>query len=163
MTPRPPMMPHLEYQTKNMPPTLEIHQNSWHDRTLKAMDHQGSPMAEMSCPLFAFGSWDIKFPVDNPYSNHNINMKPMGPGSRADIFVKGSTPYFWDRDAMEGGGEGARLFKAINGMKSEVGRYVKQNSRKRGCVLSVNEGEIDAVLAVLTCVAGIKTLASFRK
>ena len=87
-------------------------------------------------------------------------MYPAGTASRADEFVKDSVLYIW---AVEDGMALCRLWRAVDGRKTEVARFVGDNKRARDGLLLVGEDEwVDWVVVGMTCVAVLNRLDSFR-
>lgn len=78
--------------------------------------------------------------------------------ARADEFVKDSVPYFWD---LVDGRKLCRLFRALDGKKVEVARFLGENVRAQEGVLMVSEG-IDEVVAMLTFFGVLNRVDSFR-
>ena len=66
-------------------------------RTFCCLDPPGNRVAEISGPLLSFGRQKLSFPNESSHSSHNIDLRPVGAGSREGIFVQGSVPYFWER------------------------------------------------------------------
>lgn len=102
----------------------------------------------------------MKFPAGSTHSSHDIPVYPAGTAARADEFVKDSVLYVWD---VEEGRKGCRLFRAADGKRTEVARFVGASKRARDGVLLIGEDEqVDWVVVGVTCVAVLNRLDSFR-
>ncbi|KAE9367304.1 hypothetical protein N431DRAFT_513597 [Stipitochalara longipes BDJ] len=141
-------------------PMLELSQDTWYSRTLKATDDSGAVVAEVSGPLLALGLWTLTFPTESPHSSHPIELRPAGMLRREDVFVKDSIPYIWDvLDAFAL----CKLYKVMDSKRVEVARYTAKHSRDSTGVLVVDGKEVDLVVAVMTWLAVLKRSDSFRK
>ncbi|GAB1317940.1 hypothetical protein MFIFM68171_08150 [Madurella fahalii] len=119
-------------------------------------------VAELSNPLWSLGKWTIKFPVGSPHSGHDIQLRPAGVATRADEFVKDSVPYFWD---VVDGRRLCKLYRAMDGKKVEIARFVGDGARARDGVLVVaGQGEegVDEIVVMLTLVGVLNRSESFR-
>lgn len=134
----------------------------------------GYLLATLSTSVLALGKWRIGFPADSPHA-HSIEMKPVGCGSRAEMFVQDSVPYFWEmRSAPWGAGSDGKktvafassrvceLWKVVEGKRVLVGRFVGRRARDREGVLVVDESGVDIVVAGVTCAALLKRIDSFE-
>lgn len=124
-----------------------------------------TPVAEVSSPLWSLGKWTLKFPAGSPHSAHDILLHPAGFAARADEFVKDSVPYFWDM-LEEDGRRLCKLYRARDGKKVEIARFVGKNVRARDGVLllGAEEGKegVDEVVVMLTLVGVLNRSESFR-
>lgn len=154
-------------------PILEIRQISWRDRTFRAVDAFGTVIASMSSPILSYGSWDIKFSNDRGSSpvSHDINMRPVGLFGRGDMFVVESQPYFWEVDEQgQSDGSGSRSGETLAMFKTssertrvQCARLRKRHARSLGGMLEIDASMIVTEVAVMTCVATLKRVESFRK
>lgn len=122
-------------------------------------------VAELSSGgLWSLGQWSLTFPTDSPHSSHEIKLRPVGIGARADWFVKDSIPYFWDQVhvGLAGGQTVYKLFKAVDGKRIEVARFESLRARDKFGVLWLDVGQVDEVVACVTLVATINRVESFR-
>ncbi|KAK3318878.1 hypothetical protein B0H66DRAFT_558339 [Apodospora peruviana] len=179
-----PVLSRLEPAAADQHPFLKVASTSWYKRALKAILIHGSTeeekeIAQLAGPLLSLGRWKFIF-ADATYSSHKIEMRPTGVGSRADVFVKDSLLFFWEPVAH---GQRARyvLWKGTAGeeesrQREVVGVYAlvahhghghwhgesgKKRKGRRG-VLVVDDSKVDKVVAVLTCVATVNRVESFR-
>ncbi|CAM1510960.1 Fc.00g084730.m01.CDS01 [Cosmosporella sp. VM-42] len=139
---------------------LELQQDAWYTRTLRAVDDSGAFVAEISGPLLALGQWKLTFPGESTHSSHAIELRPVGMGRREDVFVKDSVPYFWD---LVDSGAVCKLFKVVNGRRVEVGRYTGKRRGRPNGILEVDDRQVDVVVTTMTCAAVLKRSDSFRK
>jgi hypothetical protein len=117
-------------------------------------------VAELSNPLWSLGKWTITFPSNSPHSSHNIILHPASFTSKTDEFVKDSVPYFWD---TVNGRKLCKLYRAMEGKKVEVARFVGEDVRAREGVLLVEEGKgVDEVVVMVTFLAVLMRVDSFR-
>lgn len=142
-------------EESNQIPILQIQQKSRFSRVFFFLDPAGAQVAELSGPLLSFGRWKLIFSDD---STHDIDMRPVGTGRRADIFVQDSVPYFWDVE-----GRLRRLFKVVGSTRVEVAQLTSKHTRDRSGVLAIDEGQVDVVIAVITAVGTLQRSESFRK
>ncbi|KAK4444451.1 3-phosphoshikimate 1-carboxyvinyltransferase [Podospora aff. communis PSN243] len=119
-----------------------------------------TPIAELSNPLWSLGKWTITFPSPSSHSSHTIILHPASFASKTDEFVKDSVPYFWD---MVEGRKLCKLYRAMEGKKVEVARFVGENVRAREGVLLVEDGKgVDWVVVMVTFLAVLMRVDSFR-
>jgi hypothetical protein len=57
-------------------PMLELSQDTWYSRTLKATGDSGDVVAEVSGLLLALGLWTLTFPTEFPHSSHPVELRP---------------------------------------------------------------------------------------
>jgi hypothetical protein len=55
---------------------LELSQDTWYSRTLKATGDSGDAVAEVSGPLLALGLWTLTLPTEFPHSSHPVELRP---------------------------------------------------------------------------------------
>lgn len=144
--------------TSTAPPTAQLTRPNRLSRTWTATDPSNGALAELSNPLWSLGKWTIKFPAKSPHSGHDIQLHPAGAASKADEFVKDSVAYFWD---LIDGRKLCKLYRALDGKKVEVARFLGENVRASEGVLLISEG-IDDVVAMLTVFGVLNRSESFR-
>ncbi|KAK5652328.1 hypothetical protein OQA88_10678 [Cercophora sp. LCS_1] len=139
-------------------PTIKLTRPNRLSRSWTATNPSGATVADLSNPIWSLGKWIIKFPANSPHSEHDIQLRPASAASRADEFVKDSVPFFWD---LIDGRKLIKLYRALDGKKVEVARFLGENVRAQEGVLLVGEG-VDDVVAVLTVFGALNRLESFR-
>ncbi|KAJ9145379.1 hypothetical protein NKR23_g5267 [Pleurostoma richardsiae] len=158
----------------SQPALMTLARAAWYSFKMEARTGDaasGGVLGSLSTSLLSMGCWTLSFPADSPHSSHEIEMRPVGIGRRAHVFVQESVPYFWDvEEGAEAGGSGrcvCRLFKVItageDGQKKrrEIARFVARRSRDREGVLLLDGDAADEVVVGLTCVALLNRLDSF--
>jgi hypothetical protein len=116
-------------------------------------------LAELSSKgLLSFGPWTVTFPLDSPYSSHDITLQPVGLLSVTDWCTKDSIPYFWDMHA-QGGRRVGRLFKAKDGKRIEVGGCFAERVRDKYGVFAFDDQAVGKVVACATLVAAFTGLS----
>ncbi|KAJ9165551.1 hypothetical protein NKR19_g274 [Coniochaeta hoffmannii] len=128
-------------------------------------DNNNTPLAELSSGgLWSLGQWDITFPPGSTHCTHDIKLRPVGVGARADWFVKDSVPYFWDlvHVGLAGGQTVYELFKGVDGKRVQVARFEALRARDRSGILWVDGDGADEAVVCVTLVATINRVESFR-
>lgn len=120
-----------------------------------APDH-ASTVASMRCPTWSFGHWSIEFAGPRP--GHPVEVRPVGMGSKDDMFVVDSVPFFWEVE-----GSCRKLTMARDGRRMEVGTFEAESIRDTKGLLRVNAEVVDVLVAVMTAITQLKRLDSFRK
>ncbi|KAI0382795.1 hypothetical protein F5Y04DRAFT_43849 [Hypomontagnella monticulosa] len=156
---------HSETKTKleKQPVALKLQRSAWYSNSMSVRDGNDNAVASLSTSLLSFSRWTLSFPAGSPHSTHAIEMRPTGIGTRADIFVKESVPFFWEMFNGPAGGRIDKLFKVVDGKRVEVARFVAKHMRDREGALFLDEALVDEVVAGVTCVAVLNRLDSFRK
>ncbi|KAH8662618.1 hypothetical protein BX600DRAFT_437990 [Xylariales sp. PMI_506] len=116
-------------------------------------------VAELKGGVLSLGHWTISFPAGSAHSSHEIAMRPAGIASRADEFVHNSVPFFWEQTRRH---QLMQLFKAADGKRVEVARFIGKKPSAKDGVLLLDEDQIDRLIAVITCVAELHRVESFR-
>ncbi|KAI2636506.1 hypothetical protein GGS26DRAFT_498825 [Hypomontagnella submonticulosa] len=148
---------------EKLPVALKLQRSAWYSSSMDVKDGNDTPVASLSTSLLSFSHWTLSFPADSPHSTHAIEMRPTGVGTRTDIFVKESVPYFWEMFNGPAGGRIDKLFKVEDGKRVEVARFVAKHMRDREGALFLDGAMVDEVVAAVTCVAVLNRLDSFRK
>ncbi|KAK0643011.1 hypothetical protein B0T16DRAFT_415083 [Cercophora newfieldiana] len=160
-----PLLKLAKSTASTLPAILTLTRPTHLSRTWTATDpRSNTKLAELSNPLWSLGKWTIKFPSDSPHSSHDIYLHPAGFATKADEFVKDSVPYFWD---VLDGRRLCKLYKATEGRRVEVGRFVGEGVRAREGVLLIegegNAGEgVDEVVVGVTFLGVLMRVDSFR-
>jgi hypothetical protein len=63
---------------------------------------------------------------------------------------------------MTDGGKLCKLYKAVDGKRSEVARFVGKDTRDRSGVVLIDEESVDEVVALVTLAATLNRVESFR-
>jgi len=151
---------HAASSSTTAPPSLTLTRPSRISLSWSAVDSSGTLVAELAGRLWSLGRQTVKFPAGSVHSSHDIPVYPAGTAARADLFVKDSVLYIWD---VEDGMTLCRLWRAVDGSKTEVARFVGANKRAKNGLLLVGEDEsVDEVVVGMTCVAVLNRLDSFR-
>ncbi|CEJ83954.1 hypothetical protein VHEMI03318 [[Torrubiella] hemipterigena] len=144
---------------ENRDPTFEIKRRSVIGRSFTAYETgMSEPAAQMDCATWSLGHWIITFPGNSLI--HNLDMRPAGNQARADIFVVESIPFFWE---PQGNGAVRKLWKAVNGERIEVGELQSRTSRDTHGLLKIDTAHVDRLVGIMTSIALLKRLESFRK
>ncbi|GJN75638.1 hypothetical protein PCL_04479 [Purpureocillium lilacinum] len=112
----------------------------------------GAVAAELDMPVLKhYSVWKVRFPEGSPHSSHDVEVRPVSIWKKQETFVKDSVPYLWD---MSMGGKGGVLYKTVEFEKRvPVAQFVAKNWFKNCCVLVLDDRQLDAVVALSTCVA----------
>lgn len=140
------------------PPIFKIQQRFRFSRTFSGFDSAGVRIADISGPLLSFGHWKLTFSISTPLFGHDIELRPVGVGSREDVFVLDSVPYFWDPE-----GTVRHLYKAMDDTRVEVARFTSKHPRDMSGMLVVDDREVRLAVVLMTSVALLKRSDSFRK
>jgi hypothetical protein len=98
----------------------------------------------------------FSFPQGSPHSGHDIEMKPISIGRRAEGFTKDSTLYFWDKvDNI------AVLTKVVGEKRVEIAKFGAKHGYDKGGALALDTAQLDELVTVITCVALLQQLDSF--
>ncbi|KAK3394984.1 hypothetical protein B0H63DRAFT_63113 [Podospora didyma] len=141
------------------PTLLKLTRTSRFASNWTATNFADTKVADLTNPLLSLGKWTITFPAKSAHSNHDILLHPAGFMMRSDEFVKDSVPYFWD---VLDGRKLCKLYKAVEGKKCEIARFIGASARDRDGVLLVDDAQLDEVVVGLTCVAVLNRSDSFR-
>lgn len=128
---------------------------------LTVSDKAGNHVADWKSPILSMGTTTLTFPNGSKHSSHPIEIKPLGVGRRAESFVKDSVMYTWENERFKI--ENKNLIKAIGSEKVEVAKYSQKTGHDKEGLLVVNTGEVDELVAVLTCFAVLQHIDSFSK
>lgn len=102
------------------------------------------------------GANDFSFPDGSPHCTHALAMTRRGV-LRHEAFVHDSVPHVWRCDSVSR--RTATLYKEIGGREMVVARYATPSVfSKTGGTLVVDAGEVDLVVALLTCAGMILKL-----
>ena len=145
------------------PVALKLHRSSLFSNSMEVKDGNDGAVASLSTTLLAFSHWTLSFPDGSPHATHAIELRPTGIGSRADVFVKESVPFFWEMVGGPSGGRVDKLFRVVDGKRVEVARFFAKHMRDHEGVLFLDRAMVDEVVAGVTCVAVLNRLDSFRK
>jgi hypothetical protein len=118
-------------------------------------------LASWESPILALGTATISFPDGSSHSRHPIEVKPLGVGRRAESFVKDSVTYVWEMERFKT--ELKSLVKVVGEERKEVARYAQRAGRDREGMLVIDEGEVDGLVVVLSCVAVLEQRDSFSR
>jgi len=136
--------------------TLELKRPRFLKRRTIVMDDSKEQVAEINAPVLGFGVRKFSFPQGSSHSSHDIEMKPVSIGSRAEGFVKDSVQYFWDKQDKI-----ATLSKVMGDKRVHIAKFGAKHNYDKGGVLALDTQQIDAVVAMITCVALLQQLDSF--
>ncbi|KAM7203388.1 hypothetical protein V8F20_003982 [Naviculisporaceae sp. PSN 640] len=190
-----PLVSKLEHIAREVEsPFLSISQGGWYKRFFQASRTERSEdqedgteeiIARLDGPLLDMGHWKLTFPTPTPTSpqsqtqtqpegndnKHEVELRPTGPGSNADVLVLNSVPFIWE---MLHGREVFRLWRCSmsegrlgSQVRREVGVYIARNHRdpgKEGVLVlddAADEG-IDAIVGIMTCLGTCNQTHSFR-
>ncbi|UNI18553.1 hypothetical protein JDV02_004816 [Purpureocillium takamizusanense] len=98
-------------------------------------------------------SHTVRFPADSTHCAHDVELRPVSVWAKQETFVKDSVPYLWD---MSMGRKSGVLYKTVGldeKQRVPVAKFVAKNWFKNCCVLLLDEGRLDAVVTLATCVA----------
>jgi hypothetical protein len=132
----------------------------WSTKSTAYSVSQGEPFNELAYwkqPYTSVGTAHITFPDSSPDSTHELTISPPWLMSRTNTWVQDSVQYEWNCDSQLLANR-MTLHKKVGGKRLVVARYAQRwGSWVTGGVLLVQEGEINALVAVLT------TLVMLRK
>jgi hypothetical protein len=119
-------------------------------RTLHFSPDEDAPvLASWDPSRWEHGTNDFSFPDDSPHSSHVISTTRRGM-LRHEAFVKDSVEYIWKCDSASR--RTTTLYKTIGGREMVVAKYAMPSIfAKTGGTLVVDAGEVDLVVAILTC------------
>ncbi|KAH6677826.1 hypothetical protein F5X68DRAFT_263995 [Plectosphaerella plurivora] len=132
------------------PPTWIIRRSQGRVRTLQSSAEEDAPaLASWDPSHWEHGSNDFSFPADSPHSSHALSMTRRGV-LRNEGFVKDSVEYVWKCDSVSR--RTTTLYKNIGGRETVVAKYATPSVfSKTGGTMVVDSGEIDLIVAILTC------------
>lgn len=104
------------------------------------------------------GKNEFDFPPGSPHSSHGLVMQRQGVLSyRVETFVKDSVQYLWRYDGYSR--RKLTLWKVLGGGKTAVAKYkAPYRVATTGGTLVVDSGEVDLVVAVLTCLGMLRKI-----
>lgn len=137
-------------------PAFELTKQKFYKRKATVTDESHAEVAGISAPVLSLDLVKFTFPQGSPHSSHDIEMKPVGMGRRAEGFVKDSVQYFWDKHESI-----AVLTKVIDGKRVEIAKFgAKQVFDKCG-VLALDTVHLDELVGIITCVTLLQQLDAF--
>jgi hypothetical protein len=121
-------------------------------------DSTDQEVCAISSPMFSRNIRKFTFPVNSPHSNHYLEMKPVGLARKAQYFVQESVVHFW-----EGVDKDLALWKTGGNMKIKVAEFGGLRAFSREGLLVVASGEVDVVVAIVTCFSALNRSDSFSR
>lgn len=121
-------------------------------------DSTDQEVCAMTSPTFSRNIRKFTFPSNSPHSNHYLEMKPVGLARKAQYFVQESVVYFW-----EGLDKDLALWKTEGKQKIKVAEFGGLRGFGREGLLVVASGEVDVVVAVVTCFSALNRSDSFSR
>jgi len=134
---------------------FEIKQPKAFKRQKVVTDESQNEVATISAPIMAFGIRTFSFPQGSTHSTHDIEMKPVGMGRRAEGFVKDSVLYFWDKKENI-----AMLTKVIGDKRVEIAKFGAKHTYDKGGILALDTTQLDEIIVLITCVTLLNQLDS---
>src|SRR5215469_11547090 len=121
-------------------------------------DKPSKELAYWKQPYTSTGKAHITFPVSSPDGTHELTVSPPSLISRTNAWVQDSVQYEWDCDSWLLANR-MTLHKKLGGKRLVVARYAQRwGSWVTGGVLLVQEGEINALVTVLTAVVMLRKM-----
>jgi hypothetical protein len=142
-----------------LPPTWMIRRGDFFSRAMNVVETAtGASLATWTLALLSAGTSELAFPAGSPHSSHPITMRPVKGFMVQERFVVDSAELAWKIE------RGANVFdvryklvRTAAGHARVVARYAHPpGSMYRGGILSVDENEVDIVVALVTCCVMIK-------
>lgn len=149
----------VEFLAKDVDATsavLELKRPKFFRRQTTVTDGSHMEVAQINAPALSFGLVKFSFPQGSSHSSHDIEMKPVSMGRRAEGFAKDSVLYFWDKTENV-----AVLTKVIGDKRVEIAKFGANHVYDKGGVLAINTAQLDELVAVITCAALLQQLDSF--
>ncbi|KAH6695072.1 hypothetical protein F5X68DRAFT_28281 [Plectosphaerella plurivora] len=141
-------------------PTWTIRRGDFFSRAMDVVETAtGASLARWTLALLSTSASELTFSSDSPHSSHPITVRPVGSSSMLqERFVVDSAELAWK---IERGANPFdvryKLVRTAAGHAHVVARYAHPpGSMYRGGILSVDENEVDVVVALVTCCVMIK-------
>lgn len=152
----------LASSTPPLAPIFTLTRAHWYSSSrLTVTDSAGTQLAEWHSPIMAYGATHIRFSADSPHCSHELEVKPLKIGRRAQSFVNNSTTYVWETGGRFKSGR-MSLYKAIGAKKIEAARYESDSGTFiAGGLLVLETREVDELVALLTCMAVLNQRDAF--
>jgi hypothetical protein len=143
---------------KSVQPSYFMKRRSWIPTRIDFLvADEATCLATISVPVLSDGTTRVQFPKDSIHSDHNIEVRPIGPARSEEYFVKDSVLYFLSSDRTKS----RRLYKAVGQRSIQIGSYEAKSGRSKDGVLSLVTSELDALVGFSTLFAYLTHNASF--
>lgn len=143
-----------------LPPTWTIRRRDFFSRVMDVIDMaSGASLARWTLALRSAGASELTFPDGSSHSSHPITVRPAAGGVMLqERFVIDSAELAWKIERVANPFDvNYKLVRTAGGHARVVARYAHPpGSMGRGGILSVDEGEVDVVVALVTCCVMIK-------
>lgn len=113
----------------------------------------GKVVAELNMSVLKhYGTWKLTFTEESNFSGQVVDITPVSVLRKQEMFSFGGDKFMWDMTS--GGGRGI-LYKLNKGQKEQIGEFAAKTWFKNTCVLVLDEGKVDGLLGMSTCVAAL--------
>lgn len=147
-------------ESGDIAPTLTISRSNFFKQTMDVVDDTtGVEVAKWKLPLLPINATELTFPADSEHCSHPITMKARPVVKES--FVLNGAEYVWKVDRVPNIFDVEhKLVKKCADRGRVVARYSHPHgSMFKGGILSIDESEIDFVVAFVTCCVMIKKRA----